>query len=187
MPLPIETELRVHDSPVPTQIVFGSDGAMAIAPIDWTGCLSKTGLKVVPPSDDFHTPPLAAPTYNVVFPPSFRPAIAEIRPLIVAEPMFRPPRPEITPESSIRARGLLADGGGCAKLGAGACRSGRTLRITLVPLGGNRKKASSTSMFASACSTVKWAALGSPLRPDSKEKGIHTPATSHSCRNRSRS
>ncbi len=41
---------------------------MAIAPIDCTGCLSKTGLKTVPPSVDFHTPPLAAPTNSVSLP-----------------------------------------------------------------------------------------------------------------------
>ena len=49
-------------SPVPTQTVFGFFGSMAIAPIDCTGCLSKTGLNVVPPFIDFQTPPLAAPT-----------------------------------------------------------------------------------------------------------------------------
>src|SRR6266704_2132549 len=32
------------------------------APIDCTGCRSKTGLNVVPPFTDFHTPPLAEPT-----------------------------------------------------------------------------------------------------------------------------
>ena len=37
---------------------------MVIAPIDWTGCLSKTGLKLVPPFTDFQTPPLAEPTIN---------------------------------------------------------------------------------------------------------------------------
>ncbi len=44
MPSPIETLLRVHDSPVPTHTVFGFFGSIATAPIDWTGCLSKTGL-----------------------------------------------------------------------------------------------------------------------------------------------
>ncbi len=62
MPLPTETELRVHDSPVPTQTVFGSFGSRDIAPIDCTGCLSNTGLNVVPPSSDFQMPPEAAPT-----------------------------------------------------------------------------------------------------------------------------
>src|SRR6185437_12358280 len=60
-PLPIETELRIHDSPVPTQTLSWWLGSIAIAPIDITGCLSNTGLKVVPLSVDFHTPPLAAP------------------------------------------------------------------------------------------------------------------------------
>ena len=61
MPSPMETLLRVHASPVPTQIVFGFFGSMVTAPIDSTPCLSKTGLYVVPPLTDFHTPPLAAP------------------------------------------------------------------------------------------------------------------------------
>jgi hypothetical protein len=33
----METELRVQDSPVPTQTVAGRVGSIAIAPIDWTG------------------------------------------------------------------------------------------------------------------------------------------------------
>ena len=61
-PLPTDTELRIHDSPVPTHTVSWCFGSIAIAPIDWTGCLSNTGLKVVPLSVDFHTPPEAAPT-----------------------------------------------------------------------------------------------------------------------------
>src|ERR1700739_3685029 len=48
MPLPIDAELRVQLSPVPTQTTFGSDGSSAMAPIDCTPCLSKTGLNVVP-------------------------------------------------------------------------------------------------------------------------------------------
>src|ERR1044071_2316296 len=82
MPAPIETELRVQDSPVPTQMVLEFCGSNAMAPIDWTGCLSKTGLKVVPPSVDFHTPPEAAPTKTVGVPFSFRAAVAAMRPLL---------------------------------------------------------------------------------------------------------
>src|ERR1700730_3470449 len=100
MPSPIDTLLRVQLSPVPTQTFFGSEGSSAIAPIDCTGCSSKTGLKVVAPSVDFHTPPLAAPTNSVTLPDgSVEPARAEIRPLMLAEPMLRAPRPEIVPES----------------------------------------------------------------------------------------
>src|SRR6266487_429199 len=98
MPSPIEMELRIQDSPVPTQTVFGSEGSIVIAPIDCTGFLSNTGLNVVPSSCDFQTPPLAAPTKSVVFPPSLRAATAEMRPLIVAEPMLRAERPERIPE-----------------------------------------------------------------------------------------
>src|SRR3989442_12776305 len=120
MPSPIDTELRVHDSPVPTQTVCGLVASMAIAPIDWTGALSKTGRKVVPPSPDFHTPPLAAPTYSVVLPPSFRAATAAMRPLIAADPMLRDWSPEMTPESSCAARAAGPAGGPSAALRAGA-------------------------------------------------------------------
>src|SRR5947209_16932029 len=99
MPSPIDTLLRVHDSPVPTQIFFEFFGSIAITPIDCTGCSSNTGRKRVPPSSDFQIPPLAAPTKRVILPEgSFTPVIAEIRPLIVAEPILRAPSPEIVAE-----------------------------------------------------------------------------------------
>src|SRR5438128_3172671 len=64
--------------------------------MDWTDCSSKTGRYRVPPSSDFQTPPLAAPTKSVIFPEGSRaPAIAEMRPLIAAEPMLRAPKPEM--------------------------------------------------------------------------------------------
>ena len=62
MPAPIETLLRVHDSPVPAHTTLGFFGSTVTAPIDWTRSLSKTGLNVVPPFIDFHRPPLAEPT-----------------------------------------------------------------------------------------------------------------------------
>ena len=101
MPSPTEVLLRVQASPVPTQMVLGALGSMAMAPIDCTSCLSKTGLKVVPPFEDFQTPPLADPTYTVRRPSSFTAAIAETRPLMAAEPMLRAPRPEIVSESNL--------------------------------------------------------------------------------------
>src|SRR5436309_15978657 len=114
MPLPMEAELRVQPSPVPTQTILSLEGSRAIAPIDCTGCLSKTGLNVVPPSCDFQTPPLAAPTKSVVFPPSFLPATAAMRPLIVAEPMFRAPRPESVAESNFGGAPERPEGDGGA-------------------------------------------------------------------------
>src|ERR1700719_3451035 len=99
MPSPIETLLRVQDSPVPAQMVLGDLGSMAMAPMDCAVCLSNMGLKVVPPFTDFQTPPLAAPTYTVIRPFSLTAASAAMRPLIVAEPMFRAPKPEIESES----------------------------------------------------------------------------------------
>src|SRR5207302_11379695 len=104
MPLPIDTLFRVHDSPVPAQIVLGACGSMATAPIDWALSLSKTGLNVVPPFEDFQTPPLAAPMYTVSRPSSFTAAIAATRPLMAAEPMFRAPSPEPVSESNLASR-----------------------------------------------------------------------------------
>src|SRR5215472_13588484 len=112
MPSPIDTEFLVQLSPVPAQTIFSLDGSIAIAPMDCTGCLSKTGLKVVPPSIDFQTPPLAAPTNTMVFPFSFRPATAAMRPLIVAEPMFLTPRPLTAAESKCAAAWPPGGGGG---------------------------------------------------------------------------
>src|SRR5712675_3729380 len=71
-----------------------------MAPIDCTGCLSKTALSVVPPFADFQTPPLAAPTYTVNRPSSLTAVTAAIRPLIAAEPIFREPKPEMVSESN---------------------------------------------------------------------------------------
>src|SRR3954467_9065251 len=110
MPAPTEVELRVHPSPVPTQIVFGFDGSIAIAPIDCTGCLSNTGLNVVPPSSDFHTPPEAEPTSKVTLPSfSCRPVTAAMRPDMVAEPILRTPRPDTAALSKLcAAAGAIA-------------------------------------------------------------------------------
>src|SRR5438034_7526420 len=81
MPSPIETLLRVHDSPVPTQMFLEFFGSIAIAPMDCTGCSSKTGRKRVPPSSDFQMPPLAAPTKRVILPEdSFTPRFPEYGP-----------------------------------------------------------------------------------------------------------
>src|SRR2546426_12491897 len=101
----MEVELRVQASPVPTQTTSGWFGSIAMAPIDWTGSLSNTGLKVVPPSRDFHTPPLAAPTNSSTLPSSaLRAATAAMRPLMAADPMLRAPRPETTPLSKATGR-----------------------------------------------------------------------------------
>src|SRR5205814_5111084 len=91
--------LRVQLSPVPTQTFFGFFGSSVTAPIDCTGCSSKTGLYRVPLSSDFQTPPLAEPTKIVSLPLASRIAsIAATRPLIAADPMLRAPRPEIVDE-----------------------------------------------------------------------------------------
>src|SRR5438477_12000332 len=89
----MDTLLRVHDSPVPTQTFFEFFGSSAMAPIDCTSCSSNTGRYRVPPSSDFQTPPLAAATKRVIFPDgSWTRAVAEIRPLIAAEPILRAPK-----------------------------------------------------------------------------------------------
>jgi hypothetical protein len=95
----MDTLLRVHVSPVPTQTFFEFFGSSAIAPIDCTGCSSNIGRYRVPLSSDFQTPPLAEPTKSVILSEGSRtPAMQEIRPLIAAEPMFRAPSPEMLDE-----------------------------------------------------------------------------------------
>src|SRR6266576_4422149 len=101
MPSPMETLLRIHDSPVPTQITLGFLGSIVMAPIDCTGSLSNTALNVVPPLVDFHTPPEAAPAYTVSRVPSCTAATAAMRPLMAAEPMLRAPNPEMVSESTL--------------------------------------------------------------------------------------
>src|SRR5882762_1313042 len=180
MPLPMEAEFRVHASPVPTQTIFSFDGSRAMAPMDCTGCLSKTGLKVVPPSSDFQTPPLAAPTNTTVFPFSFRAVTAAMRPLIVAEPMLRTPKPLTTPESKRGAPALPRAAGGVELpgftwLGASGAGAGVDRAASFVL--GNWNRATSNLGFGSALSIVNRWLLGSPFPPDSIAKGIHTPAT----------
>ncbi len=73
---------------------------MRTEPMDCTGWSSNTGSKVVPPSSDFHTPPLAAPTQIVSLPSGISTASSDaMRPLMAAEPMLRTPRPEIVAAS----------------------------------------------------------------------------------------
>src|SRR5262249_27375306 len=101
MPLPTETLLRVQLSPVPTHTMSGFDRSIVTAPIDCTGCRSNTGLKVVPPFTDFHTPPLAEPANSVTWPFFSIPSTAAMRPLMVAEPMLRIDNPETVAESNL--------------------------------------------------------------------------------------
>src|SRR5436309_15713889 len=95
----MDTLLRVHDSPVPTQTFFEFFGSSAMAPIDCTACSSKIGRYRVPLSSDFQTPPLAGTTKSVVLPDgSCAPVVQEMRPLIAAEPILRVPSPEMIAE-----------------------------------------------------------------------------------------
>jgi hypothetical protein len=54
--------LRSFASPVPTQIVFASDGATATAPTAATASFSKIASKLPPLSAVFITPPVPRPT-----------------------------------------------------------------------------------------------------------------------------
>src|SRR6266568_8952755 len=58
---------------------------------------------------DFHTPPLAAPTYTVSRPSSLTAAMAETRPLMAADPIFRAPRPEMVSESNFAPGSCAGD------------------------------------------------------------------------------
>src|SRR5271156_924013 len=101
-------------------MVFGFFGSIVIAPIDCAVILSNTGLYVVPPLVDFHTPPLAAPMYTVSRPSSFTAASAAMRPLIVAEPIFRAPSPAIVSESNFAVCADIPVASIAAKIGASA-------------------------------------------------------------------
>src|SRR3954466_2496377 len=80
MPSPTMSASRIaHASPVPAHTMFGSDCDVASEPIAWTDCLSNTGTNVLPLSTDFHTPPDAAPRYQVFRSPA-TPAIDAKRP-----------------------------------------------------------------------------------------------------------
>ncbi len=72
---------------------------MVTAPMDCTSGRSNTGLNVLPPLIDFHTPPEAGPAKMVSRPFSFTASSAEMRPLMAAEPILRAGRPEIEPAS----------------------------------------------------------------------------------------
>src|SRR5512146_1706755 len=184
MPSPMDTELRTQDSPVPTQTVFGLVGSMVIAPIDCTGSLSNTGLKVVPPFWDFHTPPLAAPTSSVRRSPSCTAARAAMRPLMAAEPMLRAPSPANVSESTTAGAagvGAGARAGAWARAGgAGGGAAACSPASTGVPGAGIAKRLSGMTGFASIrcqVNLVRWAA-GPPLGPTSKAKGWYQPFTS---------
>src|SRR3954463_13132209 len=61
MPSPMEMWLRIQASPVPAQTTLGSDGATASDPTDETGCWSKIGSQLMPPSRVLKMPPEALP------------------------------------------------------------------------------------------------------------------------------
>ena len=87
-PSPQEELCRLLGSPVPTQTIDGSDGAIAISPIVETPSLSKIGSQVVPLLVVFHTPPEAVPTYTM-FGLLSTTAKSSMRPPIVAGPISR--------------------------------------------------------------------------------------------------
>src|SRR5438105_8959736 len=88
MPFPHSAELRSVGSPVPTHTISVSLGAIATAPIDCTGCLSKTASNVTPLSPVLNNPPVESPTKKIA---GFRGSIAisDTRPPIAAGPIDR--------------------------------------------------------------------------------------------------
>src|SRR5438270_5225092 len=88
MPLPHSAELRSVGSPVPTHTISVSLGAIATAPIDCAGCLSKAESKVTPLSLVLNKPPVERPTKKTA---GFRGSIAisDTRPPIAAGPIER--------------------------------------------------------------------------------------------------
>src|SRR5436190_21409134 len=88
MPFPHSAELRSVGSPEPTHTISLSLGAIAIAPIDCTGCLSKTASNVTPLSPVLNNPPVESPTKKIA---GLRGSIAVslTRPPIAAGPIDR--------------------------------------------------------------------------------------------------
>src|ERR1700739_2324855 len=71
--------LRIKDSPVPAQTIFGSLSATASEPMDATGAESKMGFQWMPPSVLLKMPPEAAPTYQMFgFPGTPATAVARL-------------------------------------------------------------------------------------------------------------
>src|SRR5205085_11627091 len=81
-------EFRSVGSPVPTHAISLSLGAIATAPIDCTGCFSKTASNVTPLSPVLNNPPVESPTKKIA---GLRGSIAMslTRPPIVAGPIER--------------------------------------------------------------------------------------------------
>src|SRR5437588_11244865 len=88
MPFPHSAELRSVGSPVPTQSISESLGAIATAPIDCTGCVSKPESNVTPLSPVLNKPPVESPTKKTA---GLRGSIAmsDTRPPIAAGPIDR--------------------------------------------------------------------------------------------------
>src|SRR5579859_2307022 len=97
-----------------------------------------------------------------------------MRPLIVAEPMLRAPRPEIV---LLSKRGALAGAGGGDTEAPATGPVGATMaRVTFVPAAGKAKSAASAGTLTSTRSSWKWPSRGLPLGPVDHASGIHTPA-----------
>src|SRR5205085_9051856 len=81
-------EFRSVGSPVPTHAISLSLGAIATAPIDCTGCFSKTASNVTPLSPVLNNPPVESPTKKMA---GLRGSIAisDTRPPIAAGPIDR--------------------------------------------------------------------------------------------------
>src|SRR5579862_681971 len=118
MPSPQEELWRLLGSPEPTQMMEGSDGAMAMSPMVETGSLSKTGSQVVPLLVVFQTPPEATPTKTMLGLDSTT-AKSSMRPPITAGPISRKSRAlnfsmDLSEEAS--GEGAAGDSAGAADL-----------------------------------------------------------------------
>src|SRR2546427_13154892 len=107
-----------------------------------------------------------------VLPSTFVAATAETRPLIVADPMFRASRPEMTPSSNETLAG--AAGGGASNEG-GRASGPATISRAMVPCGYSKRR-SPIGAVAPALSTIEWALPGAPLRPRLVGGGMQAPA-----------
>src|SRR5262252_4534461 len=88
MPSPHDVLWRLFDSPVPTYTRSGLFCETAMSPIDINPCSWSCASHVAPLFVVFHTPPCAAPTYQMFVFGSYT-AMSAIRPDIEAGPICR--------------------------------------------------------------------------------------------------
>ena len=153
-------------------------------------CLSNTGLNVVPPFIDFHTPPLAAPMYTVSRPLSFTAATDVNAAAHLSRPNVPRPKPgnrvgidfhvlrlQRRGSQECRHRRHCRRACKCRRQKSSIAGAHRAPPVGFAPAfasvftAGIAKRESSTVKFASTFTTVIFIRFGSPFCPASTANG----------------